>query len=116
MSVARGAQCPICNSPVKPGKLACSNCGTRVDVFERPSGAVRTAAGTRHNQWIAIVLALLGLLGVAGLHRLYVGRTLSGIAMLLTIGGLGIWTLVDLHNLWEGDFVDAQGLALREHR
>lgn len=33
--------------------------------------------------------------GVGG-HRFYLGRTGSAVAMLLTLGGLGIWTFVDI--------------------
>lgn len=35
-------------------------------------------------------------LGVLGAHRFYMGRIGTGIAMLLTGGGLLIWTLVDV--------------------
>lgn len=108
--------CPICSTLVKPGRLACPTCGTRVDVFDAPAGRGRVDGAGPRSQWVAIALAMLGLLGVAGLHRLYVGRTRSGLAMLFTFGALGIWTLIDLRELWEGDFVDGQGLALREHR
>ena len=34
-------------------------------------------------------------LGVFGAHRFYLGRIGTGIAMLLTVGGLLIWALVD---------------------
>jgi len=34
-------------------------------------------------------------LGVFGAHRFYLGRIGTGVAMLLTIGGLLIWALVD---------------------
>ena len=35
-------------------------------------------------------------LGGLGAHRYYLGKTGSAIAMTLTLGGLGIWSLIDL--------------------
>jgi TM2 domain-containing membrane protein YozV len=48
-------------------------------------------------------------LGGLGFHRFYVGKIGTGILMLLTLGGLGIWSLVDLIILVCGNFKDKEG-------
>ena len=55
--------------------------------------------------WIATVL-LCQFLGTLGMHRFYTGRIVSGIFQLLTFGGFGIWTLIDLIMIVSGDFKD----------
>ena len=45
---------------------------------------------------VAFVLWLVGLLGACGLHRLYVGRTWTGLLWLFTLGLLGFGQLFDL--------------------
>lgn len=35
-------------------------------------------------------------LGVLGAHRFYAGDTIRAIFMLITLGGIGIWTLIDV--------------------
>ena len=53
-------------------------------------------------------------LGTLGIHRFYVGKIGTGIAMILTLGGLGIWTLVDFIMLLVGAFKDKDGLTLKQ--
>ena len=53
-------------------------------------------------------------LGTLGIHRFYVGKIGTGIAMILTLGGLGIWTLVDFIMLLVGAFKDKDGLPLKQ--
>ncbi len=48
----------------------------------------------------ALLLCLL--LGNLGVHRFYMGYTWQGIVQLLTLGGLGIWTLIDLIRIITG--------------
>ena len=50
--------------------------------------------------WVLAVACWLG--GWFGLHRFMMGDTTNGILMLLTFGGCGIWTLIDLINILSG--------------
>jgi len=60
------------------------------------------------SQWV-VTLLLAFLLGVIGAHRFYVGKTGTGILMLLTFGGLGIWLLIDLILIVTGQFTNKDG-------
>ena len=55
---------------------------------------------------------LCGLIGVLGVHRFYVGKIGTGILMLITLGGLGIWQLIDFIVIVVGSFKDKQGRVL----
>jgi hypothetical protein len=54
-----------------------------------------------------ITLLFCLLLGVFGVHRFYVGKIGTGVLMLVTLGGLGIWWLVDVILVAVGSFRDA---------
>ncbi len=60
-----------------------------------------------------LVAALLCFfLGWIGAHRFYVGKVGTGLLMVLTLGGFGIWSLIDLILIICGAFSDAAGLRL----
>lgn len=54
-------------------------------------------------------LLLCFFLGALGVHRFYVGKIGTGILMLLTGGGLGIWWLIDFIKVASGTFTDLDG-------
>ncbi len=51
-------------------------------------------------------------LGTWGIHRFYTGRIVSGIFQLLTFGGFGIWTLIDLIMIYTDSFTDGMNMPL----
>ncbi len=56
-----------------------------------------------------IALALCATIGVFGGHRYYVGKVGTGLLMLCTGGGFGIWWLYDMITVCSGSFRDAEG-------
>lgn len=66
---------------------------------------------SKRSRGVALGLGFFG--GVFGLHRFYVGKIGTGIAMLCTFGGLGVWWLYDIVLLAAGEFRDADDMPLR---
>ncbi|BCE03242.1 NINE protein [Marinicellulosiphila megalodicopiae] len=58
-------------------------------------------------------LLLCFFLGGFGIHRFYVGKVGTGILMLLTLGGLGIWTLIDFVFIAIQKFTDKNGAVIK---
>lgn len=73
------------------------------------SSETTTSAGQK--SWI-VALLLCFFLGTIGVHRFYVGKVGTGILMIVTLGALGVWTLIDFIMIIIGKFKDKQGLAL----
>ncbi|MDC0662086.1 TM2 domain-containing protein [Marinobacter sp. SS21] len=53
-------------------------------------------------------------LGCFGVHRFYVGKIGTGLLQIVTLGGLGIWALIDWIMIMCGAFSDKQGNKLTE--
>jgi TM2 domain-containing membrane protein YozV len=47
-------------------------------------------------------------------HRFYVGKTGTGILQILTLGGLGIWWMIDFVMIVIGSFTDKEGNRITE--
>ncbi len=62
--------------------------------------------------WLAALLLCI-FFGVFGAHRFYVGKIGTAILMLITLGGFGIWTVVDLIIIICQDFKDKEGKVLK---
>lgn len=105
-------------APARPTKL-CHACGGVID----QSAVVCPRCGVMQASHPALIesdkrilpaFLLCFLLGVFGAHRFYVGKIGTGILMLVTLGGLGIWALVDLIMIIVGRFRDADGDLITE--
>ncbi len=84
--------------PVKIFKMATKIIGKNME--KSPKGFIPT-------------ILLCFFLGGLGVHRFYVGKTGTGILMLLTLGGLGIWSLIDFIMIVCGAFKDGNGLPIK---
>ena len=69
-------------------------------------------SGESDKEYIVAVL-LSWFLGGLGVDRFYMGYTGLGVAKLLTLGGCGIWALIDAILITIGQVPDAQGRPLR---
>lgn len=63
--------------------------------------------GEGKSQLIALILCIC--VGVLGIHRFYLGYTMEGVVQLLTAGGCGIWSLIDLIRIITGDLKPKDG-------
>ena len=58
--------------------------------------------------WLVTLLLCL-FVGAIGVHRFYAGKLGTGILQLITSGGCGIWTIIDLIIIITGNFQDKDG-------
>ncbi len=84
---------------------------TLPDVYSDDADEAPEEPISRRSRGLALALSFFG--GVFGLHRFYVDKPRTAIAMLLTFGGCGIWYLYDLVLVAAGEFRDSEDLPLR---
>ncbi|SRR5260221_5869439 len=100
--------CKGCGKEIHDSAPTCPTCGAVQGITQQaalPAQAVYSATDKR----ILPAFLLCFFVGCFGVHRFYVGKTGSGIAQLLTLGGLGIWAFIDLIMIVCGVFTDAAG-------
>ena len=68
------------------------------------------AAATDKDWTVLLILSIL--LGGLGVDRFYAGHIGLGILKLLTVGGCGIWALIDIILVVTGGFKDANGVPI----
>ncbi|MGN0195572.1 MAG: NINE protein [Candidatus Cryptobacteroides sp.] len=109
--------CPRCGKQVDESASFCPECGTNLP-HNAQSGNVPPAGGNTvigenlNERWL-ITFLLCFFLGCLGIHRFYTNRTATGVAMLLTLGGCGIWALVDFIMILCNTYTDGNGQKLK---
>ena len=104
--LAGNSFCHACGASTEPVAEICLKCGARLAKTEADMSPKSRLATT-------LLCILPGWLGIAGIHRFYLGKIGTGVAMLLTIGGLGIWTLIDFIFAVSGSMKDKEGRLIK---
>jgi hypothetical protein len=92
--------CHACGGMIDSMAIVCPMCGV---MQPSPAGLIES------DKRIVPALILCFFLGIFGAHRFYVGKTGTGFLQLVTLGGLGVWTLIDFILIVVGSFKDAEG-------
>jgi len=113
----KAVMCVACGTPPKAGDKYCYNCKAETNA----SSPICMKCGVslkgenpmkgEGKDWLTTLL-LCFFLGFLGVHRFYTGHTGIGVVQLLTLGGCGIWTLIDFIMIIVGNFKDAKGNLL----
>ncbi|MDR3367176.1 MAG: TM2 domain-containing protein [Prevotellaceae bacterium] len=96
--------------------MFCPNCGN--EISEKAIICVKCGVGLKHmveydnrKDWLTTLLLCI-FIGGLGIHRFYTKSTGIGIIQLLTLGGCGIWWLIDLILIVSGSYRDGYGQPL----
>jgi hypothetical protein len=96
--------CHACTRVIDAEAVLCTSCGVMQPYPSHLESEKRVAPAA----------LLCFFLGVFGAHRFYAGKIGTGFLQLFTLGGLGIWMLVDLIMIVTGEFRDAEGMRITE--
>lgn len=96
--------CTQCGGSMPESAQFCPGCGAKQGYASGP-GPVQSNSGSINTEWV-VTLLLVWFFGYLGVHRFYHRRFGSGLLMLFTLGGFGIWYVIDLIMVIIGRFRD----------
>lgn len=92
--------CYSCKAETNPEAVICVKCGV----------ALKKDAGDGFD-WLTTLL-LCFFVGCFGAHRFFTKNTAIAVVQLFTLGGCGIWALIDFIMILTGAYTDGQGRKL----
>ena len=113
----KAVMCVACGTPPKSGNKYCYNC--KAETSADAVICMKCGVSLKNDNpiegegkdWLTALLLCL-FLGGLGIHRFYTKHTVIGVIQLLTLGGCGIWALIDLIMIIIGSYKDADGNKL----
>lgn len=100
--------CSNCGAIIDAKAEICPKCGTKLT----PSPYSCNDVIDNHRTWITTLLLCI-FFGMFGVHRFYNRKIGTGLLMLFTCGGCGIWYIVDLIMIICGSFTDKEGNLIK---
>jgi TM2 domain-containing membrane protein YozV len=97
------AFCTSCGAIIKKDAEICPKCGVRQ---KKQSNEVSS-------KWLTLFLLSI-FLGELGVDRFYVGKIGTGILKLITVGGCGVWWLIDWIMILSDKFTDKDGNVIKK--
>ncbi|MCZ9839356.1 TM2 domain-containing protein [Brachyspira hyodysenteriae] len=91
--------CSFCGKIITKHDEICEYCGARQMMYPA-------------KKWSTCLLLFIFLWEV-GAHRFYAGKPITAVLFILTIGGAGIWWIIDLIMILTKNFTDYQGRKIK---
>jgi TM2 domain-containing membrane protein YozV len=101
------AFCSSCGAIIKKEAEICPKCGVR----QRP---VSGGGAETNSRWTTLLIISI-FLGELGIDRFYVGKIGTGILKLVTLGGCGVWWLIDIIMIVQSKFTDSNGNVITKN-
>lgn len=112
----KAIMCVACGTPPKAGNRFCYNC--KSETAAKATICMKCGVGLKDDgiagegkDWLTTLLLAI-FLGGLGVHRFYTGHIGIGVVQLLTLGGCGIWALIDIIQIATQSFKDVDGRKL----
>jgi len=96
--------CSSCGAVIKKEAEICPKCGVR----QKEPEVVDSS------RWLTLLLLSI-FLGSLGVDRFYVGKIGTGILKLVTGGGCGVWWIIDIIFILNGNFTDVDGNPITQN-